>query len=150
MGSARSLPDSRWRLFFDWDCSSTVWSKSHRRVLPDLLNVRYHCPRYLLNSSLDRRLRVILLCQFVHLDALLLGPANFWVAIHDRLGLFGNDREFLCNVLLERQLFCSLLFHALKPTWYSFCASVLPCRAPWWRSFLDHLVRDREHPVLIC
>ena len=31
--------------------------------------------------------------------------SQFWVAIHDRLGVFENDREFPGNVLLERQLF---------------------------------------------
>ena len=28
------------------------------------------------------------------------------------------------------------LFHALNAIWYCFCASVLPCRAPWGRPFL--------------
>ena len=44
--------------------------------LPDLFNLRYHCPWYLLSFSLEM-VRVILLCQFVHLYALLLVPANF-------------------------------------------------------------------------
>ena len=55
MGSARSSPDSRWRRFL----IVTAALKSDRSrigaFLPDLFNVRYNCPSYLLNSSLDRR-----------------------------------------------------------------------------------------------
>ena len=34
--------------------------------------------------------------------------SQFWVAIHDRLGLWENDREYFCDVLLESQLFCGI------------------------------------------
>ena len=50
--------------------------------------------------------------------------SQFWVVNDDRLTLLENDREYLCNVHLERQLFCGI------------SSTVLPCRAPWRRPFL--------------
>ena len=44
--------------------------------LPDLFNVRYHLSLVSFEFLLREMVRVILLCQFVHLYALLLGPAN--------------------------------------------------------------------------
>ena len=54
IGSAISSPDSRRTRFL----METAARKSGRSrtgaFLPDLLKVRYHCPWYLLNSSVDR------------------------------------------------------------------------------------------------
>ena len=55
IGSAISSPDSRWRRF---SSGKTAARKSGRSRIgafwPDLFHVRYHCPWYLLNSSLER------------------------------------------------------------------------------------------------
>ena len=51
---------------------------------------------------------MILLCQLIHFDALLLGPANFELRITIYLVSKKNDREFLRNVLPGRQLFCDI------------------------------------------
>ena len=93
---------------------------------------------------------VILLCQLIHFDALLLGPANFWVANHDILGLLENDREYLCNVDLGRQLFCDIsstrwrLFGALSVL--QFCRVEHHGNALSW----SRSAGNREHPVIFC
>ena len=105
IGSANSSPDSRWRRFF----RETVARKSGRSrigaFLPDFFTVRYHCPWYLLNSSSET-------CDL----ALQIRP-SLWtfarssqlrVVIHDRLGLWESEREYIWNVHFESQLFCSI------------------------------------------
>ena len=56
---------------FERDCSSKIWSKSHRLIQGEiplsLVSFEFLC---------REMVRVILLCQFVHLYALLLCPAN--------------------------------------------------------------------------
>ena len=140
--SARSSPDSRWRRFFE---------RGLQLEKPDRSRIGAFLPRFIqCEIPLSLGISWIPLwidgtCDLpVHLNALLLGPANYELRITIGLGLFENDREFPCNVLLERQLFCAIFFHALKGIWSSFCSSVLPCRAPWRTHLLDHVVRERE------
>ena len=63
--SARSSPDSRWRRLLVVTAARKSDRSRNGAFLPDLSNVRHHCPWYLL------------LFQLVNLDALQLGPANF-------------------------------------------------------------------------
>ena len=58
-------------------CSARHTSISYISQTPDVMGDRW-----------------IFLCQLVHLDGLLLGPNQFWVANHDMLSIFGSDREF--------------------------------------------------------
>ena len=93
VGSATCLPDWWWRRLL----RETAARKSDRSrigaFLPDLFTVRYHCPWCLLDSSVEM-VRVVFFCKFVHIFALA-RSSQFWVAIHDRLGLWENDREYL-------------------------------------------------------
>ena len=59
---------------FDWDCNSKILSKSHRRVFARLI-------------------QCVLLCQLVHLCALLLGPANFEL----RITIYWVPQETIVN-----------------------------------------------------
>ena len=61
---------------FERDCSSKIWSKSHRRVLPDLFKVRIPLSLVSVEFVSREMVRVTLFCQFVHLYALLFCPAN--------------------------------------------------------------------------
>ena len=128
------------------DCFSEVWSESHRCI--SAWFVQWYIPVFLISLILLRgwAAREVFLCQLIHIDALLLGPANLKVANHDFLDLEENDREFLRNALPGRQLFCdthakrygtvSVLqlyraeHHGVAPSWW---------RSPGWR----------EHPVAI-
>ena len=76
IGSAISSPDSRWRRFLREDCSSKIWSKSHRRVFAWLIQSEIPLSLVSFEFLCREMVRVILFCQFVHLYALLLCPAN--------------------------------------------------------------------------
>ena len=67
---------------FERDCSSKIWSKSHRRVLA--WRIQGEIPLSLVFLFLFREIvRVILLCQFVHLYARLFVPTDceLWFTI---------------------------------------------------------------------
>ena len=129
---------------FERDCSSKIGSKSQRLVFAQLSSMWDTTVLGIFWIPLQRDGT----CDFVlptRPSLWTFARSNqFWVVIHDRLGLWEIDREHLWNVHLESQLFCiissthSRLFGTLS------CSSVLPCRAPWQRPFLDHVVRDRE------
>ena len=59
------------------DCFSEVWSEFHREHFCLICSVRF-VPVFLRSLTLLRgwAIGVIFLCQLIHLDALLLGPAN--------------------------------------------------------------------------
>ena len=61
----------------DCDCSSKVCSTSHRRILARFVQCEIPLSLMSLKFLFGYTVRVILLCQLVHLEALLLGPANF-------------------------------------------------------------------------
>ena len=65
----------------DCDCGSEVWSKSHRCILARF--VWCEIPMFLISQIFvsGKTVRVVFLCQFFHLDAFLLGPANFELQI---------------------------------------------------------------------
>ena len=87
-GSARSSPDSRWRTVHDCDCGSEVWSKSHR-CIPARFVFMWDTDVfwYLWNSSLDRTVGMVFLCQLVHFRCTSARSSQFWVANHEKLGL---------------------------------------------------------------
>ena len=143
IGSAISSPDSRWRRFL----RETAARKSGRSrigaFLPDLFKVRYHCPWYLLNSSVERL--YVWFCfanssismHFCSFQPIASCDSRWTWSLRNRswIPLKCSPWE---STLLQH------LFHAFQAFWYSFCYSVLPCRAPWQRPFFDHVVRDRE------
>ena len=61
----------------DCDCCSEVWSEFHRCI--SAWFVQWGIPVFLISLILLRgwAMGVVFLCQFFHLNALLLGPANF-------------------------------------------------------------------------
>ena len=80
IGSATCSPDRRWRRFFERETAARKSGRSRiGPFLPDLFKVRYHCPLYLLNSSVERWYVWFCLANFVHLFAIFLAPANFEV-----------------------------------------------------------------------
>ena len=87
IGSARSSPDSRWRRFIN----VTAVRKSDRSLigafLPDLFSVRSF--KFLRGWAVG----VVFLCQLIHGDALLLGPANFEL----RITIFWISLETIAN-----------------------------------------------------
>ena len=86
MGSARSSPDSRWRRFFDCDCSSEVWSKSHRCILVRF--VQCEIPLSLISLEfLSGNDPPVPTYPFRCTSA---RPSQIGVVIHDRLGLWGK------------------------------------------------------------
>ena len=91
---AISSPDSRWRRFL----SETAARKPCRSRIGALLPSTCHL-------ALPTRPS---LCTFAR-------SSQFWVANHDRLDLWENDREYLCNVNLESRLSCSIYSMRSKP-----------------------------------
>ena len=79
----------------------------------------------------------VFLCQFIHCDALLLGPANFELRITKNW----ISLETIVNSI-------KILFHT-SATKCSFCASVLPCRVPRGRPFLMTEFGIEKTPVAI-
>ena len=67
------------------DCFSEVWSQFHRCI--SAWFVQWDIPVFLISLVLLRSwaIGVVLLCQLVHLDAVLLGPANFELRITKNL-----------------------------------------------------------------
>ena len=129
---------------FEWDCSSEIWSKSHRSVFA--LFVQCEMPLSLLSLEFlfGETVRVIFLWKLVPSRCTSARSSQFWVAIHDRLGLWENDREYLCNVHLERQLFCGIS-STRTLTVLQFCRVEHHGDAfSWSRS-----AGLREHPVLV-
>ena len=94
MGSARSSPDSRWR----WFLIVTAARKSGRSrigaFLPDLFNVRYHCPWYLLNSSLEWSSCANLSISMHRAEVQLIPSCDSQYILVSKK----NDREFLHDV----------------------------------------------------
>ena len=133
--------------FFTWFSMDTVfWVRlqfenlvpvASARFLPDLFNVRYHCLWYLFEFLFRETVRVILLCQLVHLYALLLGPANFELRFTTDLFFF-----FLKTIVNTFVMFILRVnsFAASLPRWRLFgtlsVLRFLPYRAPWQRPFL--------------
>ena len=143
MGSARSSPDSRWRRFL----IVTAARKSDRSrigaFLPDLFKVRYQCFFDISNipNGIDCRIDPVLFCSS---QCTYLQSSQFRTAIHDILGLEENDREFLRNVLLGRQLFCDISSTRRRRYRTVSVLQFSPCRAPRSRFLLNCVVRDRE------
>ena len=125
------------------DCCSEVWSEFHRCI--SAWFVQWEIPVFLVSLILLRGLavRVVFLCQLIHCDALLLSPANYWVANHDLLDLVGNDREFHSNSFWYISSWRYELWSA--PSVRLFCRAEHRGVSPsWWRS-----AGWREHPVAI-
>ena len=88
----RRVPSKRNRfcMFFSWfsvetvhycDCCSEVWSKSHRCILARF--VQWDIPVFPISLMFLRgwAVGVVFLCQLIHFDALLFGPANLELRI---------------------------------------------------------------------
>ena len=77
MGSGRSSPDSRWRRFIIVTASRKSDRSFIGAFLPDLFSEIYQF--FLISLVLLRGWApgMVFLCQFIHPDALLLGPAFF-------------------------------------------------------------------------
>ena len=119
---------------FERDCSSKIWSESHKRVFVWLIQGEIPWSLVSFEFLWREMVRVILFCQFVHLYAFLLCPAK--ESCDSRSTWFLRKRSWIplkCSpwesTLLQH------LSHAFQATWYSFCSSVLPCRALWQRPF---------------
>ena len=80
---------------FERDCSSRIGSKSHRPIFAWLFKVRYHYPWYLSSSSVERWYVWCLLLQVRPSLCTSVLSIRLRVVIHDRLGLWENDREYL-------------------------------------------------------
>ena len=127
--SGRSSPDSRWRRFI----IVTAVRKSDRSFigafLPDLFSEIYqfsdisHTPQKMGSKNGLPVTICPLRCTSPR-------SSQFRVANDNLLDLVGNDREFL-QISFETSP--SSILWATK---CSFCASVLPCRAPWGLPFL--------------
>ena len=141
IGSGRSSPDSRWRRCHTCDCFSFVWSESHRCIFAPFVQWDIPVFRYLSNSSEDGRLEWSSCANFVHSDALLLGPASFEL----RITIYWISLEAIVN---SNKFLFETSLRALWAMTCCFCASVLPCRAhrgvspSWWR-----FAGWTEHPV---
>ena len=107
-GSATSSPDSRWRRFLRETASRKSGRSRVGAFLPDIIQgeiplslVSFWIPLWR-DGTCDFVLPIRpSLCTFVL-------PSQLWVVIHDRLGLWEIDREYVWNVHLESQLFCSI------------------------------------------
>ena len=137
MGSATSSLDSQWRRF----SSEAAARKSNRRrigaFLPDLFNVRYNYPCF------RETVRVILLCQLVHLYALLLGPANFEL----RFMIDSVSLKTIVNSIV--MFFLSVnSFAASRPRVEGYIVLFLyfgfAMSSTMVTGLLDHVMRDRE------
>ena len=138
-------PKLLWRNWFcnflTWFTMKTVFERdcsSKSRIgasLPDLFKVRYQCPWYLLNSSVERWYMLFLFCQFVHLFALLFCPSDceLWFTID-----LVSEKSIVntCEMFTLRVNFFQHLFSAFQAKKYSFCSSDLPFPAPRQRPFL--------------
>ena len=104
IGSAISSPDSRWRRFL----RETAVRKSGRSrtgaFLPDLFKVRYHI--FWIPLEWDGTCDFVLPVRPSQCTFAL--SSQLRVVVHDRLGLWESDREYLWNVHLESQLFCNI------------------------------------------
>ena len=152
--SAIPSPDSRWRrFFFFWERETAARKSGRSRIgafLPDLFNVRYHCFWYFLNSSLEGwYVCVILLCQLVHLNALLLGPANCELRITiDLVSEKTIVNSFVTFFLAVNYSAASLPRVVGFLVLFLFFSSTVP--SSWGRSSWLRSAGKREHPVLIC
>ena len=114
------------------DCCSEVWSEFHRCISAWL--VQWDIPVFLISLILLRgwAVGVVFLCQFIHLDALLLGPANlvlritmYWISLETIV----NSIKILFDASLPRVVgqkktlsvpqFCRAEYHVVAPFWWS-------------------------------
>ena len=105
----------------DCDCFSEVWSELHRCISAWL--VQCDIPVFLTSLVLlwGQAVGVVFLCQFIHLDALLLGPANFEV----RITIYWISLEAIANSF-------KILFWYISSVYYGLWSAVsVPqfCRA---------------------
>ena len=112
------------------DCFSEVWSVFHRCISAWV--VQWSIPVFPASLIFLRGWAVgaVFRCQFIHCDALLLGPANFelritkcWISLEANV----NSFKFLFDTSLPRVVG---LWNALSVLQF------LPCRAPRGRPFL--------------
>ena len=119
------------------DCFSEVWSKFHRCI--SAWFVQWDIPVFLMSFELLRgwAIGMVFLCQLVHLDALLLGPANFEL----RMTIFSISLEAIVNSI-------KILFDTSPPRIVSH-DMLFPCvsfavRSTMGSLLLDDVVRDWE------
>ena len=124
-------------------CFSEVWSEFHRCV--SAWFVQWNVPVCLTSLVLLRgwTTRMVFLCQFVHLDALLLGPANFelrittyWISLEAIVKFIKKSFWYISSAhcgprtAVSVPQFCIAKHHEVAPS--------------WWRS-----AGLREYPVAI-
>ena len=131
---------------FDWDCSSKVWSKSHRSVLARFTQCDIPLSLVSLDSSLDRGYEWSFCANLSSSMHFLLGPAKFELRFTIYVVSKKNDREFLRNVLPD-----SWLFYGISSTrWRRWSTlSVLQfCRVerPSLLDFLLHSLSTKKCP----
>ena len=130
IGSSTCSPDSWCRRFFHRDSSSKIVSKFHKPIFASF--VQSEIPLSLVSSLFlwSETICMVFFCKFVQL---LFCPSDCescfainWIS--------GGNRSWIPLGCSPREsTFLQHLFHASQATWYSFCSSVLPCRAPWLR-----------------
>ena len=136
MGSATSSPGSRWRRFL----IETAARKSDRSrigaFLPNLFKCEIPLSLVPLEFLFGETVRVIFLCQLVHLYAHLLGPANF-------------ELRFTIDMVSEKTIVNTFVMFFLSVN--SFAASLpriegfsFAVTSTMGTLLLDHEVRDRE------
>ena len=131
-----SYPDSRWRTVHTCDCFSDVWSEFHRCI--SAWFVQWDTPVFLMSLELFRgwAIGMVFLCWFVHLDALILGPANFelrikifWISLEAIVNsvkfllesspprIVGHEMLFLCHSFAVPRTTKSLFFDDVVLDW---------------------------------
>ena len=129
------------------DCFSEVWSEFQRWI--SAWFVQWEKPVFLESLVLLKGWAIGL---FTHLEALLLGPANFWVANHEKLNLVGSDREFhqnsFCHISFAHcgprnavsvPQFCRAEHHEVVPFWWRSAGLRKHPSRHWWKFWLDSL-----------
>ena len=143
IGSAISSPDSRWRRFFDRDCSSKIWSKSHWPIFAWLIQCEIPLSLVSFEFLCREMVRVSLFCKFVHLYALLFRPTDcklwFTIDLVSEKSIVNTFEMLTLRVnsfaaSLPRIPGCMVLF-----LFFSFAVT-----STMATPFLDHVVRDRE------
>ena len=133
------LKRNRFCTLFSWflveavhycDCGSEIWSKSHRCIIAPICLMWDTNDFDISNIPLGMDGRSGLPAPIYPFRCTSPRSNQFWVANHDMLSLVGSDREF------HQNSFWYISSSHCGATKCSFCASVLPCRAPRGRPFL--------------
>ena len=129
-------PDSWCTRYFIKTTASKIRSKFHGPIFTFVVQSKIPLSLVSFLFLCREMICMVSFCKFVHLFALFILSIRLRVVIHDKLDLWEIDSEYLQKCSPWESTFLQHLFHAFQATRYSFCSSVLPCRAPWQRPFL--------------